>query len=316
MTSHEPDTAGTGDSSPASRCGYITLLGAPNVGKSTLLNALVGQELSIVSSKRQTTWQRVTGILTSGSNQLIFLDTPGIVVPEGLLHRSLLRSVKDAVREADIIVIVLDSRMPLSLTERERLSEMLSQAGAPRIGVVNKVDAAKPRAVEAERSWLQGQGILDVHLVSARSGTGLAGLLEELSHQLPLGPFLYPEDEVASAPERFFVAEIVRQAIFEQFHEELPYSSICKVEEFRRGGERSYVQVTVYVERPSQKGILIGEGGQAVRRLGIAARRRMEHFLERPVYLDLWVKVLPNWRNKPEQLRRLGLPVPQEHRER
>jgi GTP-binding protein Era len=139
-------------------------------------------------------------------------------------------------------------------------------------------------------------------------------LVRDLGENLPTGPFLYPEDEVASAPVRFFVAEMVREAIFKQFHEEIPYASICRVEEFRDAGNRTYIQVTIYVERSSQKGILIGDQGQAIRSLGTAARSRIEHFLDKPVYLDLWVKVLAGWRRKPEQLRRLGIPVPQENR--
>ncbi len=313
MTSQDPDAAGAGDAVPASRCGYVTLLGAPNAGKSTLLNALVGEELSIATAKRQTTWQRITGILTAGSSQLIFLDTPGIVAAETLLHRSLLHSVTEAVREADVLLLLLDPRAPLPRDRRAALSGIVTGASVPRIGVVNKVDAAGPDAIEAEATWLEGEGIPDVHRVSARDGTGIPHLLEALAQRLPPGPFLYPEGEIASAPERFFVGEIVRQAIFEHTRDELPYASICRVEAMRDGGgQRCYVQVTIYVERASQKGILIGEGGRAIRRIGTAARKRVEDFLERPVYLDLWVKVLPNWRKKPAELRRFGLPLPRE----
>ena len=294
----------------------MTLLGAPNVGKSTLLNALVGEDLSIVTPKAQTTWHRVTGIRTSRDHQLIFLDTPGILAPQGLLHRSLLLSAEGAAEEADVNVVLCDPLRPLSEDGRGLLVQVLDRGSRARIGIVNKVDTADSEAVEAERRWLETLPVGSVHLVSARQGIGLDALLQDLERSLPLGPFLYPEDEIASAPERFFVAELVRQGIFEQFHQEIPYASICSVEEFRDSGERTYIQVTIYVERSSQKGILIGDAGQAIRKLGTSARERIEHFLERPVYLDLWVKVLPGWRRKPEQLRRLGLPVPQEDRER
>ena len=311
-TLQEPDAVGAGGAAADSRCGYVTLLGAPNAGKSTLLNALVGEEVSIATAKRQTTWQRITGILTAGSSQLIFLDTPGVVAGETLLDRSLLHSVRQAVREADVLVLLVDPRAPLARDRRAALAEIARGAGAPRIGVVNKVDAAGPDAIETEAMWLEGEGIADAHRVSARNGTGVSDLLDDLSRRLPPGPFLYPDDEIASAPTRFFLGEIVRQAIFEQFRDELPYASICRVEEMRDAGPRSYVQVTIYVERGSQKGIMIGEGGKAIRRLGTVARTRVEDFLGRPVYLDLWVKVLPNWRKKPAELRRFGLPLPRE----
>ena len=312
MTVEESSAPLQGDGASTTRCGYVALLGAPNVGKSTLLNALVGEELSIVTAKAQTTWQRITGIRTSGNHQMIFLDTPGIVAPVGLLHRSLLFSVVEATKEADIIVVISDPLQSLIHRERERIKEVLDRASAVRIGVVNKVDVADLNASRVERQWLQDLGIPIVHLMSARRGTGLEELLRDLGENLPIGPFLYPEDEVASAPVRFFVAEMVREAIFKQFHEEIPYASICRVEEFRDAGNRTYIQVTIYVERESQKGILIGDQGQAIRSLGISARSRIEHFLDKPVYLDLWVKVLPGWRRKPEQLRRLGIPVPRE----
>lgn len=290
----------------------MTLVGAPNVGKSTLLNAFVGEPLSIVTSKAQTTWTRITGIRTVGSSQAIFLDTPGVVEPRNLLHRSFLMGAEEAVREADVLLVITDPMRPLGPTGREAIETMLASSKAPRIGVVNKVDAAPPDAVEEERRWLDGLAAEEVHLVSAKTGEGLEALISALDARLPEGPFLYPEDEIASAPTRFFVADMVREAIFEQYHEEIPYASICRVEAFREDEDPVYIQVTIYVERASQKGILIGEKGAAIRSLGIQARRRIEHFLARPVYLDLWVKLLPGWRRRPEHLRRLGLPVPEE----
>lgn len=315
MTSRDSGTPGADAPETGPRCGYVTLLGAPNAGKSTILNALVGEDLSIVASRPQTTWRRITGILTAGTTQLVFLDTPGVVAGRSLLDRSLLHSVRQAVREADVLVLLLDPRAPLGGAERAALAGIAAESPGPRIGVVNKVDAVRSRAVEAEARWLAGEGVSEVYRVSARKGTGLGVLLDALRRELPPGPFLFPADEIASAPERFFVGEIVRGAIFEQYSDELPYASICSVGEMRdaEGGKR-YVQVTVYVERASQKGILIGRGGRAIRRLGTAARGRIEDFLGGPVYLDLWVKVLPGWRRKPAELRRFGLPVPRAER--
>lgn len=293
------------------RCGYVTLVGAPNVGKSTLLNALVGEPLSIVTPKAQTTWTRVTGIRTSGTCQAIFLDTPGLLEPRSLLHRSFRMGAEEAVAEADVVAVMADPLHTLSRPKREMIEQVLESTSAPRIGIVNKVDAADSQAVETERRWLEALGVDEVHLVSAEEGGGLDPLIEALEARLPESPFLYPEDELASEPMRFFVAETVRQVIFEQFHQEIPYASICRVEAFREQEDPVYIQVTIYVERPSQKGILIGDKGSAIRTLGIAARSRIEDLLGRPVYLDLWVKVLAGWRRKPEHLRRLGLPVPE-----
>jgi GTP-binding protein Era len=297
-------------------CGYVTLLGAPNVGKSTLLNAFVGQDLSIVTSKAQTTWHRITGIRTTARCQAIFLDTPGILPPRGLLHRSLLFSAEEAVKEADVVVVICDPLQNTGNAERKQIEGILALGSGMRIGVVNKVDASDPGRIERERAWLDQLRVASAYLVSATHRTGLEPLVEELERNLPEGPFLYPGDEVATAPERFFVSEMVREAIFEQFREEVPYASICRVEDFRESGERTYIQVTIYVERSSQKGILIGDGGASIRSLGTIARKRIQRFLGCPVYLDLWVKVLPNWRRKPEQLRRLGIPVAHDDRAR
>jgi GTP-binding protein Era len=232
------------------------------------------------------------------------------------LHRSLLFSAEEAVREADVVVVICDPLQSAGDAEREQVEGVLALGSGVRIGVLNKVDAADPGRIERERAWLDELRVASIHLVSATQRTGLDPLIEELERNLPAGPFLYPADEVASAPERFFVSEMVREVIFEQFRAEVPYASICRVEDFRDSGERTYIQVTIYVERSSQKGILIGDAGASIRSLGTAARKRIERFLGRPVYLDLWVKVLPNWRRKPEQLRRLGLPVPHDDRAR
>ncbi len=288
------------------------------------MNAMVGERLSIVTPRPQTTWNRVTGVHTSGRCQLVLLDTPGILAPKDLVHRSLLMAAEEAAREADVLVLVADPAAPAHSTVRSLVEEVARASRAPRVGVVNKIDAATPEAIEVERTWLAGLGASEVHLVSGESGEGIEALVRSLEERLPAGPFLYPEDEIAAAPTRFFVSEMVREAVFLQFEDEIPYSVFCEVEEFRDGGERApgggaartYIGVTIYVERPSQKGILIGAGGAAIRELGVAARSRIEHFLGGPVYLDLWVKVFPHWRRQRDQLRRLGLPVPDETRAR
>ncbi len=295
------------------RCGYVTLMGAPNAGKSTLMNALVGEQLSIVTAKAQTTWARVTGILTEEDSQIVFLDTPGILEPRDLLHRSLLITANQALEDADLLVMVVDGAELPGEAERARLMGYRERSRAPLIVALNKTDRMAAERVREGVDWAEQRlGATVVHPVSALTGEGIPDLLAAIRARLPEGPFLYPEDEIAAEPVRFFAAELVRETILELFQDEVPYSVFCQVEEFREGGERTYIQVNVYVERPSQKGILIGEGGRAIRELGIAARRKLEHFLGGPVYLDLWVKVLPKWRKKRAELRRLGLPVPTE----
>jgi GTPase len=295
------------------RAGYVTLMGAPNAGKSSLMNRFVGERLSIVTPKAQTTWSRVTGIVTEGSCQIIFLDTPGILDPRNLLEVSFVSSAATAIREADVLLVLLDPIHPLDAQRRDRIRESAAGTDAPILVVVNKVDAAPTEAVESEAEWGREHLSTEVHRVSALNGDGVAELLEAIRGHLPHGPFLYPPDEIASEPVRFFAAEMVRETVFEDFQQEIPYSVFCQVEEFRESRDPVYIGVNIYVERSSQKGMLIGEKGRAIRNLGIRSREKLEHFLGRPVYLDLWVKVLPKWRKKADHLRRLGFQLPEGH---
>jgi GTP-binding protein Era len=209
----------------------------------------------------------------------------------------------------------VDPLTPTEARAREALLDLVARSPAPLIGVVNKVDATDEGAVLSVEGWLEeatrrraGGG--EVVQISALRRSGLESLLSAIERRLPPGPFLYPEDEIASDPIRLFAAEFVREAIFENFHSEIPYATYCEVEAFRDDPGRTYVQVVIYVERASQKGILIGKGGKAIRSLGTKARGRIELLLDRPVYLDLWIKVLPGWRKKKNHLRRLGFTVP------
>lgn len=301
------------DADVGTRTGYVTLVGAPNVGKSTLLNALVGEKLSIVTPKAQTTWQRVTGIATDDGAQMIFLDTPGLLEARDLLQRSMRDAALDAVEEADVILLVLDAtRTP----DRERtgpVEEAVGGAEAPVIAAVNKIDAASSRDVEAWRRWVETTLDADAYRISALEGTGLDTLEGALREALPPGPFLYPEEDLAAAPVRFFVAELIRETVFEQFREEIPYSVFIRIEAFRESQDPVYIQANIYVERSSQKQIVIGKGGRAIRELGKAARKKIEAFLGRSVYLDLWVKVLQGWRRKRSHLKRLGFQLPADH---
>jgi len=294
------------------RVGYVALVGMPNAGKSTLLNRLVGEHLSIVTPKAQTTWQRVTGILTEGSTQLIFLDTPGLLEARDLMSKTMLAAATEALEEADVVLLVVDGTRPPSDLDASRIGAALEGVRVPVHVALNKVDLAPDAAVAAWEAWLDAHLEGTVHRVSAKEGEGTDALLVAVAHDLPEGAFLYPADEIASDPVRFFVAELVRETVFEQYEQEIPYSTFCHVEEFREDQDPIYIHVDVCVERKSQKGILIGKHGAAIKALGAAARAKIEHFLGRRVYLELWVKPLDSWRKSRAHLGRLGFRLPPE----
>lgn len=295
---------------PPTHAGYVTLVGRPNAGKSTLLNRMVGQKLSIVTSKAQTTWERVTGIDTRDGVQMIFLDTPGLLEVKDLLQRSMLGAALEALREADVVLLVLDATRSMDESTGATVRDALAETRAPLIAAVNKIDEAPREHVDALAGWAETELGARVFRISAMDGTNVAELRAALEEALPRGPFLYPEDEVASQPVRFFVSELVRETVFEQFRQEIPYSVFCQIDEFRENQEPVYIGATLFVERESQKQIVIGKKGSAIRELGRSAREKIEHFIGEPVYLDLWVKALPGWRRNRSDLARLGFHVP------
>ena len=278
------------------------------------MNALVGEHLSIVTPKAQTTWRKVAGILTEEGSQLVFIDTPGLLNPGDLLQRVLLSEARQAIRDADLLLVVLDPTQPLSDADAAQLVQALQEHDRPLHVVVNKKDLVSPDRLEALSRWAEETFNVPARAISALKGDGLPELLTELRAALPESPFFFPDDEIATDPVRFFVGEMVRETVFENFHQEIPYSIFTQVGEFRQGDDarRTFIEVTIFVERRSQKGILIGEGGGAIRELGTRAREKVEHFLGEPVYLELWVKVLPGWRKKRPHLKRLGFSVPDE----
>lgn len=269
------------------------------------MNALIGERLSTVTAKAQTTWKRIAGISTKGVRQTVFLDTPGILDARTLVHRSLVREAEEAAADADILLVVVDPTAPMDERRRETIRAITTGRQRVTLGVVNKMEMASKEQVDREITWLQTLAAGGVFLVSALRGEGLDPLTDTIESLLPEGPFLFPEDEIAAAPVRFFAAELVREAIFEQYDQEIPYACFCDVEDFRADSP-TYIRVVIYVEQASQKGILIGEGGRAIRSLGSEARKKIEQFIGERVYLDLWVKVLPGWRKKEVELRRLG----------
>jgi GTP-binding protein Era len=283
------------------RCGVIALAGAPNAGKSTLLNALVGAELAITSPKPQSTRQPVVGIRTEGAVQLVFVDPPGLLEPRYLLQRSMVEQAIETVRRADAVLHL----HALASAPAPPLASLLPEGalrGQPVATVLTGADAVPPA------TWPTVEP--PTFAVGATTGQGLAELLAWCSEQVPPAPFQYDADDISSQPVRFFVAEYVREAAFEILGEELPYALAADVDEFRERSDPVYIRVTVYVERESQKGMVIGRNGRTIKALGAAARARIESLLGQRVYLDLWVKVLPKWRRSPERLRELGFPVP------
>ena len=281
------------------RAGIVTVAGKPNVGKSTLLNRIVGQKLSITSPKPQSTRDRIVGIHTTPDSQLVILDTPGLLNPKYPLQQAMRSTAVRALDEADVIIYLADATEgpPPSLAEAAGLA---TPPEAPVIVALNKSDALTP----AQRDQLRGSE--NVMLLSALTGDGVPDLMARVAQLLPESPFLYPEDEISTQPVRFFVAELVRETVLEQLHDEVPYSVAVQVEEYREGRSPLYIRAVIYVERESQKAIIIGAKGARIRSIGEAARKKTETLVGEKVYLDLWVKVLPNWRKNPGNLSRFG----------
>jgi GTP-binding protein Era len=302
----ENEDAGT------TKAGTVALVGFPNVGKSSLMNRLVEQKLSIVTPLAQTTRERVLGIDTRDGVQMVFVDTPGLVDPRYLLHRAMMHEATEVIGDADVVLLLVDSSRGTP-TFRDDVLALLKQA-AELIVVSNKIDIASADDRAAAKAWAREALGADAVEVSAETGEGVEALRTLIAGHLPESPFLYPEDDVSSQPVRFFVAELVRETIFELYEKEVPYSVAVKVEEFRESTSPIFIRAVIFVERPTQKAILIGAGGSAIKRLGQAARMKVEEFVGAAVYLDLWVKVLPKWRKSPLELQRLGFTLPEEQR--
>ncbi len=281
--------------SASTRCGVVALVGEPNAGKSTLLNALVGTKLAIVSAKPQSTRQPVVGLYTEGDTQLVLMDTPGLLEPRYLLQEAMLEQAIDVLRQADAVLHL----------------HPLSQLPVPALENIVPEDALRQQPVA---TVLTGEGDAPPEAASIvfrpETGAGIEDILAWCREQVPAGPFRYDPDDISTQPLRFFVAEFLREAAFELLGEELPYSLAAEIDEFREGSEPVYIRATLFVERASQKGMVIGSGGRTIKALGALARQKVEDLLSQPVYLDLWVKVLPKWRRTERRLRQLGIPPP------
>jgi len=288
------------------KAGFVTVAGYPNAGKSTLLNQLVGEKLAITSSKAQSTRHRVVGIRTVDEAQMVILDTPGLLEPRDTLHSAMRNAALAAVREADVLVHVVDAT-------RNRLTSFVEAAAlehAPRAPIILALNKSDLLSAEARITLLMQHP--DAVLLSAAAGDGIDVLVSRITALLPESAFLYPDDEISSQPVRFFCAEFVRETALEQLGDELPHALACEIEEFREGSSPLYIRAVLHVERDSQKRIVIGANGQQIKKLGRIAREKIERFVGQPVYLDLWVKVLPNWRKNRSAVLRLGYGDPTE----
>ena len=299
------------------KCGYVTILGLPNAGKSTLMNALLGQKLSITTSKPQTTRKKILGILSSDSYQVIFLDTPGIIKPNYLLQEKMMEAVGDSIKDADVIVLIIDIFSDPEGKETLKnifVSEKVLSSKKPLLLLFNKIDLTRQENVKQLISNFESLNkFRKVIPVAALLNFNIEEVLSSIIELLPEGPKLYPDDIVADENERFFVSEIVRGKIFELYKEEIPYSTEVIIIDFtEREDKKDYILAEIIVERESQKGILIGKKGVAIKKLGLEARKTVEEFLQKDVYLELKVKVKGKWRSDEKQLKSFGYSKPKD----
>lgn len=289
------------------KSGFVNIIGKPNVGKSTLINKLVGEKLSIVSPKAQTTRKRALGIVTTSMYQIIFSDTPGVLAPHYELHKSMMNYVHQALEDADILITVSEPNDSEGLSEEIWTS--ISALNKPLIHLINKSDLVKdPQELENIREkWKKKlPSGTEVYLISALHGIHLHKLMEKVINLLPEHPAYFPEDDLTDQTERFIASEIIREHIFLLYQQEIPYCSEVKVEAFKESDDIIRIQATIFVERESQKPIVIGKKGLSIKQLGTDARKEMEKFFQKKVYLELTVKVLKDWRNNPTLLNRFG----------
>lgn len=295
--------------SDATRCGFVAILGAPNAGKSTLVNRAVGQKVSIVSPKVQTTRSRVLGIVTEGKTQIVLIDTPGIFAPRRRLDRAMVAAAWGGAADADAIVLIVDAARKSLDDETRNIVAGLKQQKRQAILALNKIDIVKREKLLALTAELNAEGVFtDTFMISAETGDGVEDLLTTLAQRMPEGPHHFPDDQVTDAPMRALAAEITREQLFRQLQQELPYALTVETdswEEFNDGSAK--LQQTIFVARDSQKAIVVGKGGSRIKEVREAAQRELEAIAERKIHLFLFVKVRENWAEDPERFRALGL---------
>lgn len=293
------------------RSGFVALIGAPNAGKSTLVNQLVGTKVSIVTHKVQTTRAIVRGIATHDNAQIVFLDTPGIFKPRRALDRAMVTTAWGGARDADMVLVLIDAERGIS-GDAEALLDNLKDVRQPKILVLNKVDRVKGEALLKLTAEANARATFErTFMISALTGDGCADLLDYLAAALPEGPWYYPEDQVSDLPMRQLAAEITREKLYLRLHQELPYASHVETEKWEEKKDGSVrIEQVIYVERDGQKKILLGHKGETIRAIGAAARKELAEILEQNVHLFLFVKVRENWGSDPERYREMGLDFP------
>lgn len=308
-----PDSLPKSGVEPARRCGFVAIVGAPNAGKSTLVNALVGVKITIVSRKVQTTRVPIRGIVVDGPTQLVLIDTPGIFAPRRRLDRAMVEAATGSAGDADVVVLLVDAAKGID-DNVVRILDGIGTSKARRILVLNKVDRIRKDGLLALAQDLNGRLAFDTtFMVSALDGSGVADFKAHLIASVPEGPWHYPEDEITDANERVTAAEVTREQIYELLHDELPYASTVETQtwkELRDGSVR--IEQTVFVARESQRRIVLGEKGQTIKQISMQARQEMARMFERPVHLFLFVKVRANWEDDPERYREMGLEFPKD----
>src|SRR6266849_6286189 len=301
------------DDGAQTRCGFIALIGAPNAGKSTLINALVGAKVAIVSHKMQTTRSLLRGIATAGGTQLVLIDTPGIFAPKRRLDRAMVTSAWAGARDADIAGVLIDAKRGLD-EEAAVLFDKLAEIRQPKILLINKVDLVEKSALlSLAKAANERPAFAAIFMISALTGDGVADVKSWLAAHVPQGPWHYPEDQITDAPLRQLAAEITREKLYLRLHQELPYQSTVETEvwkELKDGAVR--IEQTIYVVRESQRKIVLGKGGQTIKAIGADARREIADMVESPVHLFLFVKVRDHWGDDPDRYRGMGLEFPDE----
>jgi GTP-binding protein Era len=290
------------------RCGYVALIGAPNAGKSTLLNRLVGQKLAIVTPKVQTTRSRLLGIATDDETQLIFVDTPGIFEPRRRLDRAMVAAAWAGVADADVTVLLVDAVRGAD-ADTQRIVDRLKDSGRPAILALNKIDLVRRDTLLGLTDRMSRLGdFSEIFMISGLTGDGVEDLRRHLVRIVPEGPFLFPSDQLSDAAERFLAAEVTREQVFIQLHDELPYSATVETESWQERADGSVrIEQVIYVRRPGQRAIVLGEGGKRIKTIGARARAELGAMLERKVHLFLFVKVREGWLDDPERYRAIGV---------
>lgn len=300
------------ETGPDTRCGFVAVIGPTNAGKSTLVNALVGTKVSIVSHKVQTTRMTVRGIAIEGASQLVFIDTPGIFAPRRRLDRAMVEAAWGGAGDADIVVLLIDAARPID-EDVDRILDKLQPARAPLLLALNKIDRVqKERLLSLAKTLNERAPFAATFMISALNGSGVADLKSYLARTAPAGPWHYPEDEVSDAPLRLLAAEITREKIYERLHEELPYQLTVETTSWQEKPKAVRIEQTIFVARDSQKSIVLGKAGRMIKQLSMEARKEISAIVEKPVHLFLFVKVRDGWENDPERYRELGLNFPKD----